>query len=714
MPSSIQIVPKWTFPHVETFIYDNTETTEVSAAETDDSYKTIHVFRSARGIDNKVIKKTNLKSHVNTFGKTDYNRFGQPLMMPVASLETELVTTFEMRIMPEDATYANIGLVAYYRTGNADVSVPVLDENGDQEYDTDGITPKTKIENRPMFQVVFRAFSNAPTIYPATNRLVESNTSGIHSSAEMDAFIKRCANNLPAIDEDGEGWKAVPIMYFRVMGRGIYGNNYKFRITNNAEYEKDYEKMIYTFEVFDTDNDEYTSYVGNMVTALINNKSTFINDVIEDYAMGDYPADIHVYEEGVDVLYDAYKNFLTDLSLTSGLAITIPDEDEFDLFFGKYVGSTNKYENYQVVISTDSIYPVADDANKVVLSDVLGTSFSGGYDGSFSKFIDPTTNTSIEGAKEKITPAMLKNANKKGITYLSSTECTVEDYVYALAFNGYLDKAILSTRRVPSDYYLDANYSYYTKMSLALFAIARNDAVCYIDTGIDIDTFSSTVMTMLKRKYNIAPFTNRLISINTHSWKVPDPFTGRKFRVTPTYYIASNLPIHWNNYGRQQPFAKSYAIISNISRGSMIPSIDLYEADLMETLTNMRINYTEAIDEDLYQRGIQNTAQSKNSDLLEESNMHCLMWFKKNLEKDVYDSLYNFANAADRTTFKNYEESKYAYLKGGVFSSFSINFDMNAWENERCIIHCYAEVVFRTINKRAIIEIDVNRRSLTD
>jgi len=39
-----------------------------------------------------------------------------------------------------------------------------------------------------------------------------------------------------------------------------------------------------------------------------------------------------------------------------------------------------------------------------------------------------------------------------------------------------------------------------------------------------------------------------------------------------------------------------------------------------------------------------------------------------------------------------------------------VSFAMNKWEEERSILHCYLWVIFKTINKRQIIEIDINKR----
>ena len=135
--------------------------------------------------------------------------------------------------------------------------------------------------------------------------------------------------------------------------------------------------------------------------------------------------------------------------------------------------------------------------------------------------------------------------------------------------------------------------------------------------------------------------------------------------------------------------------------------------DLKEWLYVNRFNYFEAIGENQFQRACQNTAQPANSDLMEENNMAVLFEMKHILEIDARENLYNFANAEDRKRFTEYEEAKFAPWVGRKLYSFAINFDMNEWEGERSILHCYVAVQFRTLNKRTIIEIDVNKRDFT-
>ena len=88
-----------------------------------------------------------------------------------------------------------------------------------------------------------------------------------------------------------------------------------------------------------------------------------------------------------------------------------------------------------------------------------------------------------------------------------------------------------------------------------------------------------------------------------------------------------------------------------------------------------------------------------------------LYTIKSIIETDVQQNLYNFADSSIRATFKNTEEAKFATWVGSKIVSISIEFTSNAWETEHSILHCYLAVVFRGLQKRAIIEIDINKRN---
>lgn len=146
-------------------------------------------------------------------------------------------------------------------------------------------------------------------------------------------------------------------------------------------------------------------------------------------------------------------------------------------------------------------------------------------------------------------------------------------------------------------------------------------------------------------------------------------------------------------------------------KNSLEPAVDDLEMELKEKLYVNRFNYFETIDENVYQRAAQNTAQMDNSDLMEENNMNTLFALKKQLERDCWNSLYDFTSVEDRARFSESEQAKFASWIGSRVDTLSIVFDANAWEMERSIVHCYVSVQFRNMMKRVIIEIDVNKRN---
>ena len=637
MASSVQIVPKYQHPHVETYVYDNTFYTEDSSVEVDDSIKLIAVFSSGKGIDNKFVKKTNLKSFTDTFGKSNPKKYGQPLMMPIAALNTGVASVWCMRVMPTDAAYANSVLSAYYK---ADV-------------------------DSKMFTVKYKAksFTDGEAIHNRDDIEVKGNT--VESPDTLD------------------GWTHLPIASIIAMGRGEYGQNYRWRITNNTEYERDYDKKFYTFEILSTENglSRIATYVGTLVTPTDLQDTVQITDVIADEDMGSYPANIIVYEENVDALYNAYVDFLNQVAEEEpDTEIDIPTVNEFDPFFGLALNSTDVLQFFTVQGSD------GDDPEAIDLDTATGINFLGGTEGSFSE-ADP------EAAEEALVQA------------------------YKDAFGGVTDKLILAPRRIACDFLLDANYPYEVKLALAELAHARNDCMLFLDCGIQ-PSFSSPTLGQMELDYASGIFHTEdndipMVSLNPQHYEVRDIHTGRKTTVTMTYFIAQNLPTHFAENGSHIPFVKSYAELTDFVPNSLAPSVEMFESDLKEELYTHRFNYWESIGESQFQRACQCTAQVGNSDLLEENNVHTLFALKRQLEYDCWINTYNFTSADERARFQQIEEAKFESWKGSRLDTLSIRFDATAWEAERSIVHCYVEVQFRNLHKRTIIEIDINRRNFT-
>lgn len=725
MASTIQIVPKWKHSYVETFVYDNTEITESPAADVPDSVKTMHVFRSSRGVDNLLVKKMSTTKFAEEFGKTDYKKFGQALMMPYASLMGG-ASTSNMRLMPHDATYANSNLFVYHRVTEREVSstdeaaLAAHSEIGEGEVswpddgDVTATTPTAK--KMPVFQVMFRSTKISPDLDASTNRLVTGGAVGLRSKNDIASMAKSiikpiAGREIPADGSPVPSWTGKYLGTFYTTGRGIYGNNYRWRAVKNTDYEKDYGRELYTFEILNAEGGlgKVAAYVGSMQDCVLNETSVRIDDVLGSHAIGTYPVAVTLDDYAVRDLYDAYVEFLEGLA-ADGIEVTIPSYEEFDPLFGQYIKTSEPYEYYQVVTVDDDAYPIVDDADNCVIDNSVGNSLGGGYDGLFSTFKNTETGESVYGPTMPITDEIVLNEGMAEIGGFTVGVTTVESLLYVKAFNGLIDRKILSTIRVPADYICDGNYPYEGKLALAKLLDARWDCVGYFDLGLGIETFSQATFNKIKHEYD-GVFNTNAVSKNVQKFQVQDPFSKRWVWVTQTYKIAEQFPTHVITYGLQEAFAKSTARYTGIKPDSVTPSIDLWENELMSTLADQRLNYIEASDENIYQRGMQNTSQAINSDLLEESNMHVLFWLKRNIERDVFDHQYHFSDPAERATFRQVEMAKYENVIGTMVSTLDIKFDMNEYETERQIIHCYVEVTFRTLSKQGLIEIDVNKRS---
>lgn len=651
MAQTTQIVPKFQFPHVMTVVNDYTKYTDETQEASDDSVKFLAVFRSSKGIDNVLVKKTEYSDFVSTYGTGNYKEYGQPIMMPLAELQGGRASVWCMRVMPEGARYAHSILSLYY---------------------------KADVENKK-FRIKFKAKSL-------------SGDSAIKS--KDDLYVKGQmldGEGTEGVYVDSEGYTQVPLMVFRMEGRGTYGNSCRWRIAINQEYEKDYGIKLYSFEALSTESglERLKTYVGSICTSKKYRETTLINDILDEADAGVAPMDVQVYEDNVEMVYEKYVDFLESVAEENpDLVIEVPDLDEFDPLFGLKVGSTEADPFIQIVSTISAEvdtsaegYDEKDYTTETViqLDNVEGTPLAGGSEGEFA--------TTDQTAKDK-----------------AIEEC------YCKAFSGEYDRLILSNRRIPVTALFDANYPFAVKEKLANLAILRDDAMLFLDCGL-LQSFSENNLKNITENY--AQFNVRGISKNPQWYYVRDSITNKKVAVTVTYFFAQNYASHLKENGTHIPFVKSYAQLSGHVKNSLQPPVELYEDDLRETLYNNRFNYFEAINENVFQRACQNTSQIDNSDLLEESNMMLLFEIKRTLEDDAYKRLYNFANAEDRDRFKKYEEAKFANWIGRKLYSFAIRFDMNEWEAERSILHCYVEVQFRTLNKRTIIEIDVNKRDFT-
>lgn len=794
MPQATQIAPKWLQPHVMTVINDNTAFEE-STVSVDSNVKFLAVFASSQGPDNVLVKKTDLADFKATYGDSDYAKYGQPLLMPLAELKSGNASVYCMRVMPEDATYANVMISAMYRIIEDEVNIleydedgnPMLDDNDEPVYRTTKKTipeadyatlvinnsnlPPVDSKGKPLYvksgefnedgtEIIYVVALNSAgdAIYTATPmadgtiediptieqvkptakkleikyyssyvqhgniRSVDANgdeilidesnpdlgvkTEWVAGATTKDAltsnFSSIVANaengKLPNNkDIDGE-WTSVPLFYINMTGRGAYGNNFRFRISPDTAYEKDYGIKMYAFEVINATNgiSKVANYIGSLVTSSKYNETTFITDVMRDRDAGDAYFDITVDEDAVETLYDKYVEVLNDAIAAGVSGVAVPDLDEFDPVFGNIVGDQIKASFIEVLDAEES-----KDDNVYSLDSTIGVPLLGGSDGIFANDVELTAADIASADGQTLTAAEAAALNAK----------SVEDAItaaYIKAFTGQYDVTIMAPRRTPLNIMLDANYPLEVKRAMYELAGVREDCMVVLDSNVI--TNRNQISQAIR---NMKDMSERYATKEFQHYQVRDPKTNKRVTVTTTYKWATDFAFHVKTYGNHIPFVKSYATLSNHVKNSLAPSIELTTSDmeLKEKLYNARFNYYETIGDNVFARATQNTAQTLNSDLLEENNMRTLFDLKNALEEDCWNNLYNFSDPADRAAFTQVEMAKFSPWIGSRVLSLDIYFDMNAWEAERSILHCYVAVVFRQLNKRTIIEIDVNKRT---
>ena len=361
---------------------------------------------------------------------------------------------------------------------------------------------------------------------------------------------------------------------------------------------------------------------------------------------------------------------VTQLSKPKDMSAEIPYTIEsFDIF--GYNRFTEK---------DDQFIEIEGGKQSIHVMDVEGIGLEGGSDGAF----DPASGLSKQERLNAI------------------------DKAYQKAFQGGTDKRINSKRRAPVDLMLDANYSVQTKRAMAALALKRMDAAVRLDTNLLTDVEQLYLM-----GNNLKTIDTFMVSKNAGMFKTIDPVTGKIIPVTITLWMAQRYPLHVATYGNHVPLAgERYATISGYTKGSIRPEIDADDMEIKEKLlTEYQINYLEAVDEDTYIRGTQNTSQVRNSDLSEENNVQVLLEIKRKIERMAGKRRYEFSDEDELRIFRQDCEELFSSYKGTKCRSIDIQVSMNQWEKTRSIVHVYLAVVFRTFQKRAIIEIDVNPRT---
>lgn len=761
MASTIQIVPKFSFPYVETYVNDYTEVVDTGLEQTTNEPVVRYVFPfiSSKGIDNVFIRKRTRKEIVNTYGDSAYSKYGQPLMQALNVSENSNTEIFCMRVMPESATYANSRIMVTCTPSNP-LSDTIL--SAVNNVVAANLTSISNLVGK--FKLMFSdmhapAANTEPSLFDETSYFTAPTDIGTDIGSDMIGT----GTITGSYGYENSVYYA-PLMTVYSVGRGDYGNLYRFRITPETTYQKEYGIKFYNFETLSTENGlkKIANYVGCAATSSRYNNATLINDIIDDYPIGSYPIKYYIDESVTEAVYNRYIDWCnacvaaliearSDIKVNYNQAATADNSGAHgrkpvngeggadDVLTADPSTLTNPYEKALVAGYNLIVRKIAEmEKNLTINLDEFDIFFGNNIAGVDSNIkiiksfnnaqsagvagIDGNTDYDINAIDINVIDGNTLFYGSNGTftyNYIDSTFLNDLKDCYIKAFNGTYDKRILSAQRTPVVALFDANYPDAVKSAMVQLALTRNDGLVYLDCGI-LPNLSYSTLNELTQKYSdmITNLTNQfesltgsnIISKNIQHYYIKEPTSKKRVPVTITYFLSKQYASHIIDYGTHIPFVKSYARLSGHIRDSLYPTIDSYEYNFKELLVENRFNYFETIGDNIFQRACQNTDQTKVTDLLEENNVATLYELKRAIEEDINDRLYNFADADVRSAFKDYEDAKFATWKNNKVQDFSIEFRMNEWEAERSILHCYLDVTFRGLMKRAILEIDINKR----
>ena len=475
-------------------------------------------------------------------------------------------------------------------------------------------------------------------------------------------------------EEDASGYTAVKLMSIGYRGRGTYGTNVRFRITTDKTSDKENDYKNYNFAIYR--NEDILEQVENFSTTFVPDAvyagaSIYAEDMINDLEAGSKMVGIYVNAAGFQALYDAYVTAVPDTTFTL---------NDFDPLLG-----IDKYTRNAIpgltIEPANAVVPGTGET-PVDLSVSSGIALLGGSDGQLS----------------------LDNPDRQ----------LVMNALYQKAFEGEIDENIRSKNRYPTTFILDADFPVQTKLAIVALAIQRTDCMAMLDFGLEIATKASV------GSYYDANFDglidSRVVTLEPYCMKVRDPYTNKTVTVTSTYWLASEYFTHINSWnGKHRPLAGNrFGIISGHIKNSIYPIFDDdLDPTMMDELADKHCNIAKYNPNQIVVRSMQNTAQSRWTALTEQNNVLILLDIKRECERLCSQFEYDFAELEDIARFNvaiSTITDKYAAAQ---VRSISAHFDKNDWEAARGILHLYVEMVHKDLVKTTIIEIDVNRSSIS-
>jgi len=453
-----------------------------------------------KGRDNELVFLGSRSELISEFGEPNISlygkNFGQGLYCAYNYLG-EAGSLYFMRVLPSDATYSNLRLLADYEASDSTATIT--------------------------FDYV--------------------------SSLNTKNEIK---TNLEA-----SGTSVIGIFY--PIGRGVYYNGLAIRLTKHANpvlsgiyildvYEKQSDGSDVIIESFEVSFDPKATD--------LNGDSLWISYVLETYSdvlRFDMVTSSGDYTSGYDLIVKTYDKEIGTVSvnLTNGSASITDNKQNFSDW--SYVSGTTY--NY-LVIAKDSrgttIWGWLGTASGpgyetcTIHDDRIVATSSQKWNGDVASFDTngPITYEvkkafgEIENAFVSAEPAPLKEGSDGSLISSGGTlNTTVATEILSQAYAGTIDDKVLDTENIYFSIVFDCGYPTSVKQSVSTLAQTRRDCVAILDNG-DNATFEASIA----KRTSDHTFNTYFCALYEEYNKIYDTFTGQDIWVSPVYHMSYILP----------------------------------------------------------------------------------------------------------------------------------------------------------------------------
>lgn len=280
------VVLQYPQPHIVVYVEDNTVYQETFLAA-EEPVKMIQCGVFQQGRDNQLIYCDTYDQFIAEFGEPNYKLYGQAGYNIARALKTQYAAAYVMRVMPDDATYANVVVSVKYKVDETE---------------------------------------------PDSKKLSIGFTTSYISEAKTKKELQEAFDQLKQNKDAGEdGYYTQPWFYAYQTGRGTYGNATRIRLLDATAYddpENDYRS--YRFDVLQMQNTlkRLESAYGSVDVDLFDTdtkESLYLPDLINDVEEGFTKVNVHFNDALTETLTDLYNTTFTAEMTTKTM----------DIVFGK-------------------------------------------------------------------------------------------------------------------------------------------------------------------------------------------------------------------------------------------------------------------------------------------------------------------------------------------------------------------------------------------